>query len=127
VHFREFIIEDSLLAAMAHPFQAICVSPQTASRPKDILFAACGPNIFSLDLEDGSKLSEWSSEEPKDVVSLAESRLIVKWLMGDPSDSPIVVEPQLSHFLSRTVRLPTDKTSHRRSANEKKMFLLRQL
>lgn len=58
------------MATGQHPYQAICIkSEDSANGPRNLLFGACGPNIFAVNLEDGSIVSKWSSEDVQPSVS----------------------------------------------------------
>ena len=58
------------MATGQHPYQAICIrSVEAEDGQKNTLFGACGPNVFAVNLKDGSIMSKWSSEESKSSVS----------------------------------------------------------
>jgi len=58
------------MATGQHPYQAICIkSVEAEDGQNNVLFGACGPNIFAVNLKDGSIMSKWSSEESKSSVS----------------------------------------------------------
>ena len=55
---------------MVHPYQItrVCKPPQFDS--SGILLAACGPKIVSVDLEQGSVLSQWPVESELSTVCI---------------------------------------------------------
>jgi tRNA (guanine-N(7)-)-methyltransferase subunit TRM82 len=57
---------------MAHPYQIarVCKAPQFGE--SGLLLAACGPKIVSVNLEDGSVLSQWPVESESSMVRSVE-------------------------------------------------------
>jgi len=44
---------------MQYPFQHVRIVPEWLDEKRDLLIAACGPSIYSVDLTDGTLLSQW--------------------------------------------------------------------
>lgn len=58
------------MATGQHPYQTLCVkSEELKTGPRNFLFGACGPNIFSVSLVIGLIRSKWSTEDTQSSVS----------------------------------------------------------
>lgn len=60
---------------MSHPYQITRICKGDRFAGAGLLLAACGPNIVSINLHDGSILSQWPEGSDGSAVSLDKTRL----------------------------------------------------
>lgn len=51
-----------------HPYQIVCICKSELFGKDGLLLAACGPEIISVKLEDGSIASQWPSKDENQTV-----------------------------------------------------------